>query len=120
MIHNRLFQDQLKRVAPEVRKEMEWSASIVDKIDMILKEKRMTHRELAAKIGCNETQIVRWTRGFPNYTLSTLAKLSIALEENLINVDTIQPLVSGYHSLPVSSRHYLSDSSIKNGKKKSW
>ena len=43
-------------------------------------------RELAARIGCNETQITRWTKGFPNFTLQSLAKLSIALGEDLIQV----------------------------------
>lgn len=65
---------------------MEWSCAIVDKIDSILKRDGITQRELAARIGCNETQIVRWTRGLPNFTLSSLAKLSEALGEDLISV----------------------------------
>ena len=40
----------------------------------------------AKRIGCNEAQITRWTRGFPNYTLSSMAKLSEALGEPLIQV----------------------------------
>ena len=58
----------------------------IDKIDSILKRDGISQRELAARIGCNETQITRWTRGFPNYTLSSLAKLSEALGEPLIEV----------------------------------
>ena len=65
---------------------MNWSAGIIDKIDHILKRDGITQRELAKRIGCNETQITRWTRGFPNFTLSSLAKLSEALGEPLINV----------------------------------
>ena len=77
-------QEQLEKVTPEIKKEMDWSAEIVKRIEQILKERGITQRELASRIGCNETQIVRWTRGFPNYTLSTLAKLSVALGEDLI------------------------------------
>ncbi|MBQ1709441.1 MAG: helix-turn-helix transcriptional regulator [Bacteroidales bacterium] len=50
----------------------------------------MTQRELAEKIGCNETQITRWTRGFPNFTISSLAKLSEALGEPLIQINSLQ------------------------------
>ena len=65
---------------------MDWSCAIVDRIDSILKRSGITQRELAERIGCNETQISRWTRGFPNFTLSSLAKLSEALGEALIEI----------------------------------
>ena len=86
MKRNELFHDQLEKVSPSVRQEMDWSCAIIDRIDVLLKEKGLTQRELAKRIGCNETQITRWTRGFPNYTLATLAKLSEALGEPLITI----------------------------------
>jgi len=112
MIQNKLFHEQLAKVSPKIKKEIEWSAMIIDNIDRILKEKQMSHRELASKIGCNETQLVRWTRGFPNYTLSTLAKLSTALGEDLITIG--QPHkkpVSGYQGIGDYQRAYLSEGS---------
>lgn len=109
MIYSKIFQDQLEKVTPEIRKEMDWSADIVKLIEQILKEKGMTQRELASKIGCNETQIVRWTRGFPNYTLSTLAKLSVALGEDLICTNPVLLAVSGYHPETKTAPQYLSD-----------
>lgn len=87
MKRNDLFHKQLKAISPVVKQEMEWSCAIVDRIDSILKKKGMTQRDLAGIIGCNETQITRWTRGFPNYTLSSLAKLSEALGEPLIIIN---------------------------------
>ena len=78
---------QLEKVSPAIKREMNWSFTIVEKIDAVLKEKGMTQRELAAIVGCNETQITRWTRGFPNFTLSSLAKLSEALGVSLISVE---------------------------------
>ena len=83
---NSVFHKQLQKVSPAVKREMDWSCAIIDRIDDILKKKGITQRELARRIGCNETQITRWTRGFPNYTLSSLAKLSEALGEPLIQV----------------------------------
>ena len=87
MKQNELFHQQLKEVTPAVKQEMDWSRAIIDKIDAILKRDGITQRELAARLGCNETQITRWTRGFPNYTLRSLAKLSQALGEPLISVE---------------------------------
>lgn len=116
MKHNALFQSQLLKVSPEVKKETEWAASIVDSIDRILREKGMTQRDLAAKIGCNETQIVRWTHGFPNYTLSTLAKLSVALGEDLISLESCpkrpSACVDGYGKKRYSRGQYLSEPSV--------
>lgn len=83
---NDRFHKQLEKVSPAVKMEMGWSCAIIDRIDSILKRDGITQRELAAKIGCNETQITRWTRGFPNFTLSSLAKLSEALGEPLIEI----------------------------------
>lgn len=88
MKRNALFHKQVEMVSPAVRQEMEWSRAIIDSIAEILKRKGMTQRELADKIGCNETQITRWTRGFPNFTIASLAKLSEALGEPLIQINT--------------------------------
>ena len=87
MKQNELFHKQLKEVSPVVKQEMDWSRAIVDKIDAVLKRDGITQRELAARLGCNETQITRWTRGFPNFTLSSIAKLSLALGEPLITIE---------------------------------
>ena len=86
MKRNDLFHSQLEKVSPAVKREMDWSREIVDKIHAILKRDNISQRELAERIGCNETQITRWTRGFPNFTISSLANLSEALGEPLINV----------------------------------
>ena len=87
MQQNNLFHSQLEKVSPAVKMEMDWSREIVDKIDAILKRDGISQRELAKRIGCNETQITRWIRGFPNFTLSSLAKLSEALGEKLIQIN---------------------------------
>ena len=86
MKQNNQFHRQLEGISPVVKREMDWSCAIIDKIEGILKRKGVSQRELAQRIGCNETQITRWTRGFPNFTLSSLAKLSEALGEPLIGV----------------------------------
>lgn len=86
MKRNKLFQEQMKMVSPEVKQEMDWSFDIVSRIHNILEEQGITQGELAKRIGCSERQITRWTTGFPDFTLSALAKLSNALGEPLIMV----------------------------------
>lgn len=86
MKKNELLHTQLEKISPVVKQEMDWSCAIIDKIDELLKKEGISQRELAKRIGCNETQITRWIRGFPNFTLSSLAKLSQALGEPLIRV----------------------------------
>ena len=85
-MRDELFERQLAQVPPHIKREIDWSCAIIDKIDAILARDGITQKELAKRIGCNEAQITRWTRGFPNYTLSSLAKLSVALGEPLIHV----------------------------------
>jgi len=86
MKHNDQFHNQLNKVSPSVKVEMDLSRAIIDRIDYILKRDGISRKELAERIGCKESQITRWTRGFPNYTISALAKLSVALGEPLIDI----------------------------------
>ena len=80
------FNEKAADVSPEVREELLLSAGIIARIDAILKKKRMSQRDLAKKMGCSEAVISRWTTGFPNLTLRSIAALSIALGEPLISI----------------------------------
>lgn len=82
----RWFEDKLAAVSPAIRAEIQLSAAIIDRIDALLKEKGMTQRELARKLGRSEAVVSRWTTGFPNLTLKSIAEISIALGEPLIQV----------------------------------
>ena len=81
------FKEKVKKVSPEIKMEMQLSAEIIAKIDSILKEKNITQRELAKKLGKSEAVVSRWTTGFPNLTLRSIAELSVALGEPLIFVN---------------------------------
>lgn len=86
MKHNKLLHKQMENISPEVKMEMDLSAAIVRKIESILRSKGMSHRDLAARIGCDESQLTRWTRGFPNFTVNAIARISCAIGEPLIIV----------------------------------
>ena len=80
------FKERVASISPEIMAEMQLSAEIIARIDTILKEKKMSQRDLARKLGKSEAVVSRWTTGFPNLTLRSIAQLSIALGEPLISV----------------------------------
>lgn len=80
------FKSKVEQVSPEIMSEVQLSAGIIARIDKILKEKHMTQRDLAQKLGKNEAMVSRWTTGFPNFTLRTLTQISTALGEPLIKI----------------------------------
>ncbi|MBO4475430.1 MAG: helix-turn-helix transcriptional regulator [Bacteroidales bacterium] len=73
-------------IPQETQTEVQLSAGIIARIDSILKEKNMTQRDLARLMGRSDAVISRWTTGFPNLTLRSIAELSCALGEPLIKV----------------------------------
>ena len=80
------FNEKMAAVPPEVISEVQLSAEIIARIDTLLKEKKMTQRDLARKLGRSEAVVSRWTTGFPNLTLKSIAEISTALGEPLVKV----------------------------------
>lgn len=78
------FDKKVAAVPEAVLKEVQMSADIIARIDSILKKKSMTQRDLARRLGKSEAVVSRWTTGFPNLTLRSIAELSTALGEPLI------------------------------------
>ena len=80
------FNEKMAAVSPEIVSEVQLSADIIARLDAILKQKNMTQKDLARKMGRSEAAISRWTSGFPNLTLKSIAEISTALGEPLIKV----------------------------------
>lgn len=80
------FESKVAAVSSEIMTEVQMSADIIARIDAILKEKHMTQRDLAHKMGKSEAVVSRWITGFPNFTLRSLSQLSNALGEPLIEL----------------------------------
>ena len=80
------FDQKVEAVSKEIMTEVQLSADIIARIDEILKEKNMTQRDLARKLGKSDAVVSRWTTGFPNLTLRSIAEISCALGVPLIQV----------------------------------
>lgn len=81
-----LFEECLAQVADDVKMELDMSFALSDKIDRILREKNMSQKQLAKKMGKTEAEVSRWLGGTHNFTLRTIAKISDALGVKLLSI----------------------------------
>ena len=82
----KLFDQIVAETPPELKKQLDMSFAIADKLDATLKERGMTQKEFAHMIGHTQAEVSRWLSGTHNFTLATLAKISVALDMNLFTV----------------------------------
>ena len=73
-------------ISPEMKKQMDLSVSIANRIYDVLEEKQMSQKQFAAIMGKTETEVSRWLSGTHNLTIATIAKISVALGCEIINV----------------------------------
>ena len=83
---NNLFREELSRIPADMRKQVDMSWAIADKIDALLKQKGLSQKEFAHLMGKTEPEVSRWVGGTHNFTLRTLAKISTVLGEDVIRV----------------------------------
>ena len=83
---NRIMDEIRGSISPETKLQMEMSVAIANRIYEILEAKGMTQKDLAKRLGKTETEVSRWLSGTHNLTLSTICKISAALEEELVTV----------------------------------
>ena len=78
------YLEAVKSIPLEIQKETSFSFAVSDKIHKLLTVKGMTQKELAKKMGKTEAEVSVWLSGQHNFTLRTLAKISVVLGEDLI------------------------------------
>lgn len=81
-----LFKEEVSKISSEIRKEIDMSWAISDKIDAILKERGLSQKDFAKKMKKSEAEVSRWLGGTHNFTLRTIAKISEALNVNIISI----------------------------------
>lgn len=86
MSTNRMFREELARIPAEMKKQVDMSWAIADKIDSLLKARGLSQKEFAHLMGKTEPEVSRWVGGTHNFTLRTLAKISTVLGEDVIKV----------------------------------
>ena len=74
------FVDAINNIPPEIQKQVNMSMTISDKIANALQKKNMNQKDFARLMGKTETEVSRWLAGRHNFTISTLAKISVKLK----------------------------------------
>ena len=72
-------------VSPEVRRRIDLSFLIVDRIHAILAEKGLKPKDLALMLGKSESEISKWMRGTHNFTIETISSI-----ENVLGIPILQ------------------------------
>lgn len=78
------YLEAIKTIPIEIQKETAFSFAVSDKIHHLLSNKKMTQKELAKRMKKTEAEVSIWLSGQHNFTLRTLAKISVVLGEDLI------------------------------------
>uniref|UniRef100_A0AB33JIK8 HTH cro/C1-type domain-containing protein n=2 Tax=unclassified Prevotella TaxID=2638335 RepID=A0AB33JIK8_9BACT len=86
MKRSSVIEERRKHVSPEIRRSVDLSFQIADRIHEILKAKGMKQKELAAALGKSEAEISKWMRGIHNFTIDTLISIEKAVGAPIIIV----------------------------------
>ena len=81
---NKILDEIRGNISPDVKKQLEISVSLANRIYDILEAKGMSQKDLAKLLGKTETEVSRWLSGTHNLTIATIAKISVALGEDII------------------------------------
>ena len=82
----KLFHQIVDETPIELKTQLRFSDAISEKLDRMLQKRGMTQRDLARKTGKTEAEVSRWLGGTHNFTLKTLALITVALGEDVINI----------------------------------
>lgn len=83
---NRLLDEIRQTMTPEMKRQMEMSVKIANRIYEIMEEKGLSQKDLAHLLGKTETEVSRWLSGTHNMTMATIAKISEALDADIVKV----------------------------------
>ena len=88
MKRNSIIETRRSKVAPEIRRRVDMSFHIVDRIHSILEERGLKQKDLAYMLGKKESEISKWMRGTHNFTLETISSIENALGVSILQVVT--------------------------------
>ena len=81
-----MVQQMIASIPPEQKKQFDYSNDISDRLDAIMKERGISQRELARMTGKRPSEVTRWLSGQHNFTLATIALLSVTLNHDFLSI----------------------------------
>ena len=86
MKRSSIIEARRAKVSPEVRRSVNLSFLIVDRIHAILEERGLKQKDLANMLGMNESEISKWMRGTHNFTIDTISSIENVLGYPILQV----------------------------------
>lgn len=92
----------LNNTPEDVKIFVDLYADLVVRINQILRDKKLSQKELAERLNKKPSEISKWLNGDHNFTLRSLAKLQAELGETLLEVP--KPIINPSFLAAFSSR----------------
>ena len=86
MKRSSILEARRAKVSPDVRRRVDLSFMIVDRIHSILVEKGLKQKDLANLLGKKESEISKWMRGPHNFTIETIISIENVLGMPILRV----------------------------------
>lgn len=86
MKKNTILDKIRKRTGNDVKREVDLSMDIAARIHEILVKKGKNQKDLAKSLGKHESEVCKWLSGTHNFTFQTIARIEVALGENIVEV----------------------------------
>ena len=84
-----LYREAMDNVPPDSLEFADLSFAIIDRVHGIMEHEGMTQKDLAKRLGKQESEVSRWLGGMHNLTLRNLARLNVALGAKVIIVPPV-------------------------------
>ncbi len=75
-------------VSPDIRRQVDLSFMIVDRIHTILEQKGLKQKDLAIMMDKKESEISKWMRGTHNFTIETISQIEKTLGMPILQIAT--------------------------------
>lgn len=85
MKRSSIIEARRSKVSPEIRRRVDLSFLIVNRIHSILQEKGLKQKDLANMLGKKESEISKWMRGTHNFTIETISSI-----ENVLGIPILK------------------------------
>ena len=80
------LQDAIANIPADMKKQFDYSFDLSDRIVEQMKAKGVSKKQLAELTGKRPSEVTRWLSGQHNFTLATIAKISVALDHDFLKV----------------------------------
>lgn len=81
-----IYMEAVKGIPAEITKQTELSFSVADKIQEVLSSKGWSQKQFAHKMKKTEAEVSVWLSGQHNFTLRTIARISVTLGVDILKI----------------------------------